>query len=130
MYSRPLEHRGGSNIIYEYYINGKKWNISNLNQYQQATVIGSTNYYIRLKNEKDDYWKIAALKNLSFLPFEKSRLFNTPENLTSHTEWMKSYIEKITHVEVENLIVKQTRYKHISKTAFEMKNSETIYQCP
>lgn len=130
MYSRPEEHKGGSTSIYEFYINGKRWNISNLNQYQQATVIGSINSYIRLHNEKEDYWKKSALKNLSFIPIDKKRIFNSKENLKLHSEWLTCYVEKIYNDEVLNLTVNQVNYKYISKTILEMKNSKTVFQYP
>lgn len=130
MYSRPIEHRGGSTSIYEFYINGKRWNISNLNQYEQAVVIGGVNSYIRLKSGKEDYWEKASLKNLSFIPMDKKRIFNNEENLTPHAEWLKNYIEKISKEDVRRLIVNQARYKSISKNVFEVKNLKTVYQYP
>lgn len=127
MYSRPAEHSGGSTTAYEIIINGTPRRISNLSQYQQAVILGNLNFMEREQSGNLNYWEKSATKNLSFIPLNKRKLLNTPENMDLQKKWFQRYLgcvfgEKVTSVEVHKMF-----YKILPERNYELEKMTEIY---
>jgi hypothetical protein len=131
MYSYPA-YQPESVTQIEYFINGKRLNLTTLPIWQEATISHTFEKYHQLEqNGFRDPMDTIVRKRTSILPSELYPYIaycinNHPEDAKRYPYWLKTYLkEQVIHESVQNLEIKKVTYRY-QDAKFQAADSGTI----